>query len=881
MPLSTGTRLGPYEITTPAGAGGMAEVYRAVDTRLDRVVAIKVLPAHIANHDGLRQRLEREARAISSLNHPHISTLFDVGHQDGIDFLVMEFLEGETLAQRLTKGPLQFDQALRHAIEIAAALDRAHRQGIVHRDLKPANIMLTKAGAKLLDFGLAKYTAITPALGENTQTLALTSEGTILGTFQYMAPEQLEGKEADARADIFAFGAVLYEMVTGLKAFEGKSQASLIAAILTSQPPPISGMQALSPSALDRVVAACLTKDPEDRWRDAGDLKRELEWVGDSAETASTVKREGNYRVPWIACTVAATAVAATLALAVVHFRETPAELPSLRFTVPSEARIPSHIAISPDGARVAYTGQNAEGRTLLWVRSLNGTASQVLTGTDDAKHPFWSPDSRFIAFFTRTGLKKIEAAGGPPEVICDVETTGLPAGDWNREGTIIFSLSSFRGLYRVPAAGGTPAILIKPEGVTGYTNPHFFPDGRHFIFFRRTAPTSKIVDTSGGGIYVGSLDSNESKRLLATPIGGTIAQNSRASGGLTFLLFLRNGALLAQQIDLEAIQLRGKPTLIANGVYIDTFFNFADFSASSNGILALNTAGQQHQLVLLDRGGKQLGSGTPVSSIAHPSLAPDGNTVVYNEPDPQNGVAEVWKLDLGRNTKSLVTFDSGSDFPVFSADGASIAFLSSKSGKYVVTRQSSEGGSNPETLLDSPPLKPVTGLSPDDKFLAFTENYRLWILPLIGDRRPYRFYAVECYQQHGQFSPDGKWIAYSSNETGDFEVYVQPFPATGAKFQISTHGGAQPRWRGDGKEMYYRSRDGKVMAVSVSLGAKLEVGLPHMLFQVRPDPLYPSLGSSYDVTRDGQRFIVNTSFENDRGSPISVIVNWPAALKH
>jgi eukaryotic-like serine/threonine-protein kinase len=880
MPLATGTRLGPYEITARAGAGGMGEVYRARDTRLDRTVAIKVLPAQIANHGGLRQRLEREARAISSLNHPNICTLFDVGHQDGVDFLVMEFLEGETLAQRLTKGPLPFDQAMRYAIEIAGALDRAHRQGIVHRDLKPANIMLTKAGAKLLDFGLAKYTAISPTLSENTQTLALTSAGTILGTFQYMAPEQLEGKEADARADLFAFGAVLYEMVTGRRAFEGKSHASLIAAILTVQPPPISGKQTLSPSALDRVVAACLTKDPEDRWQSAGDLKRELEWICGSAGTASTNTRQSNSRVPWIAGAVAAVALAAAAGIAVLHLRETPAEMPSIRFTVPSEAKLPSQIAISPDGARLAYTGQDGEGRTLLWVRSLNGVASQALTGTEDAKHPFWSPDSRFIAFFTPTGLKKIEAAGGPPEVICDVETTGAAAGDWNREGTIIFSPSSFVGLYRVSAAGGTPTILIKPdEAVTSYSNPHFFPDGRHFSFFRRTAPMSKVGDQPEDAIYIGSLDSKESKRLLASRIAATIAQTSNASGGLTLLLFVRNGALLAQELDLEAVQLRGKPILIAEAVAVDPF-SFADVSASSNGILALNTAGQQHQLVFLDRGGKQLGSGTPVSSIAHPSFAPDGNTVIYNQPDPGNGVSELWRLDLGRNTPSLVTFVS-SDFPVFSADGASIAFVSSKSGKFALTRQSSAGGNNPETLFESPPLKAATGLSPDGKFLAFTQNYRLWILPLTADRRPYRFYAVDCYQQHGQFSPDGKWIAYSSNETGNFEVYVQPFPATGAKAQISTHGGAQPRWRGDRKEMYYRSRDGKVMAVSITLGAKLAVGLPHMLFQAGADPLYPDLGSSYDVTRDGQRFIVNTSLDNDRVSPITVIVNWPAALKH
>ena len=879
--LLSGMRLGPYEITAPAGAGGMGEVYRARDTRLDRIVAIKVLPSKIANHDDLRQRLEREARAISSLNHPHICTLFDVGHQDGIDFLVMEFLEGETLAERLRKGPLPLDQALRYAIEIASALDRAHRQGIVHRDLKPANIMLTKAGAKLLDFGLAKYTAPKPS--EDTQSLALTSEGAILGTFQYMAPEQVEGKEADARADMFAFGAVLYEMVTGRKAFEGKSQASLIAAILTAQPPAISGMQTLAPSALDRVIAACLTKDPEDRWQSAGDLRRELEWIGSSAGMAPTTKRQRSSRVPWITGAVAAVAIAAAVALAAIHFRETPAETPSLRFTIPTEAKMPRYVAISPDGTRLAYTGREADGRTLLRVRSLSGVTSHALAGTDDAKQPFWSPDSRYIAFFTRNSLKKIEAVGGSSEVICNADFAVGPGGAWNRDGSILFNSSGSAGLYQVSSAGGTPTLVIKPDDAgTSYGNPHFLPDGRHFSFFKRTGtPTFKNTDPArGSGIYIGSLDSKESKRLLASSAAGIIAQNISGFSPPSFLLFTRNQALMAQELDLKVLQLRGDPVLIADGVADEMFSSLAAFSTSRNGILALIMARTQQELVLMDRVGKQLGPGTPVPVLAHPSFAHDGKTVIYNQVDPRNGVSELWRLDLARNTNSVITFDTGADFAAFSPDGASIAYCSPKMGQFAIIRQSSGGGGDHEILFENAQFKSLTGFSPDGRFLAFTANYRLWILPLAGDRHPYRFYSVDCSQHHGQFSPDGKWIAYSSDETGDFEVYVQPFPATGAKSQISTHGGAQPRWRGDGKEMYYRSRDGKLMAVSIRVGAKLEVGLPQVLFQASPDPLYPAIATSYDVTRDGKRFVINTALDDGRGSPITVIVNWAAQLK-
>jgi serine/threonine protein kinase len=489
MPLTVGDKLGPYEILGPIGAGGMGEVYKARDTRLDRAVAIKVLPSQLAAHPELRQRLEREARAVSSLNHPHICTLYDVGEVDGIVFLVLEYLAGETLAARLKNGPLPLATALLYAVEIAEALDQAHRKNVVHRDLKPGNVMLTKSGSKLLDFGLAKVREATKSDTDNAATLTfeLTSQGTILGTLQYMAPEQVEGKEADARSDIFAFGAVLYEMITGRKAFNGKSQPSLIAAILTAEPPPISSLQSVTPPALDRVVRTCLAKDPDARWQSAGDLGRELKWIADpefQAEfrnpRAGGTKSRGA-RIAWV---VAAAAALAALSISWIHFRAPAPEQRSIRFTIPTEARLPSQVRVSPDGTRLAFVGQNAPGKIVLWVRSLDKLISQALPGTEGAMYPFWSPDSRHIGYFDllQGKLKTIDASGGQPQILANA-IFGL-GGDWGSDGTIIFAPGSPNsGIYRIASNGRVPVQITTPRAYIPHGFPSFLPDGRHFLF--------------------------------------------------------------------------------------------------------------------------------------------------------------------------------------------------------------------------------------------------------------------------------------------------------------------------------------------------------------------------------------------------------------
>ncbi len=888
MSLSIGMRLGPYEILAPLGAGGMGEVYTARDTRLDRTVAIKVLPSELAGHSGLRQRLEREARAVSTLNHPHICALYDIGNQHGIDYLVMEFLEGETLAGRLKRGALPLDAALRYAIEIVEALDQAHRHGIVHRDLKPGNIMLTKSGAKLLDFGLAKIReARKMGAGDATAMLTrdLTSEGTILGTFQYMAPEQLEGKEADTRSDIFAFGAVLYEMIAGRKAFDGTSRASLIAAILTADPPPVSSIQSLTPAALDRVTRTCLAKDPDDRWQSAGDLARELKWIAGPTFQAESQKPRApatESRSALIAWMVAAAAVVAALLVSWIHFRAPVPEQRSIRFTIPTQARLPSQVRISPDGSRLAFVGQNAQGKGVLWVRQLDKQSSEALPGTEGATYPFWSPDSRQIGFFDQPQgkLKRIDSSGGQPQILGDASFGS--GGDWGPDGTILYAPGDVNsGIYRVAANGAVPVQITTPAPSSSHSFPYFLPDGRHFLYLAIPAEFSSArTETS---VRVGSLDSKDTKPLLATLYRAIVSAGSNSSGKIPpYLLFVRNGALVAQEMDLRNFELRGEPVRIADSVATDPFNRFGDFSVSKDDTLAFNSAVHQHELIWLDRAGNRIGAGIPVDRYAHPALSPDSRQAVFDRADPKTRDPDLWKLDVDRGEVSLFE-RGGGGLPVFFPDGTGVGFTCRIDGKPQFCRKALGGAGRLETLWDSGDANSLVDFSPDGRFLSYTHaarRFELWILPLTGDRRPYRFYPSESVQFNGRFSPDGKWIAYTSNETGDFEVYVQPFPATGEKWKISVNGGGQATWRRDGKEMFYRTWDGKMMAVSLKTKPGFTSGVPRMLFQSSADPLFPNLGIPYAVTADGRKFLVNAALDESRASPITIITNWTAALK-
>ena len=872
MSLQPGTRLGPYEIQSPLGAGGMGEVYKARDTRLDRTVAIKVLPEHVASNPDLKQRFEREARTVAALNHPHICTLHDIGQQDGTDFLVMEYLEGETLTQRLTKGALPLHQALRYAVEIADALDKAHRKGITHRDLKPGNIMVTKAGTKLLDFGLAKLKqpgAAAPGLSAlPTQSAGLTKEGTILGTLQYMAPEQLEGKDADARTDMFAFGATVYEMVTGKTAFEGKSQASLIAAILEREPAPISSLQPMSPPALDRVIKKCLEKDPEDRWHTAHDLHGELTWVAESGSQAgvavsAAIPRRGQSRLAWGVAAVVTVLLA--IALVVPYLNRVPAETTTARLSVFTEGGRVDGLALSPDGRQLAFTDGSQ-----LWVRPLDSLESRALPGTEGARRPFWSPDGRSIGFFTVTELKTIDLTGGRPQTVCAVQAGW--GGTWNDDGVIVFG--RFGGsLLRVPAAGGEPTpvtTLDKARQEAAHLWPRFLPAGDHFLFLAMGALEPQ-------GIYVSSLQEEATPSLLLK--ANRVAQYA-APG---YLLFGQGERLMVQPFDVERLALTGDPVRVVDGVRSNPDTMWLGFSASYQGGLAYvgGAGGGVTQLRWLDRSGADLGTVGEPGEYRNPVLSPDETRVAVDRD------GDVRILDLSRGTEQRFTFDPARDgAAVWSPDGSRIVFTSFREGRSGdLYEKAAAGTGEAQLLLESESGKLPFDWSPDSESVSYTTSHPetsadLWFLPMSGDHQPTRFLQTPFFDSAGVFSPDGRWMAYNADDSGELQVYVQRVPPSGGKWQVSTTGGVFPRWRGDGRELYYVSLTNDLMAVDVKAeGDTLEVGSPQRLFPLASDPTFAQR-NPFDVTADGQRFLVNALVEDSTSTPITWVLNWTADLE-
>jgi serine/threonine protein kinase len=859
----------------------MGEVYRARDTRLDRIVAVKILPAHLSASAQARERFEREAKAISSLSHPHICPLYDVGHQDGTDFLVMEYLEGETLADRLKKGRLPLEQVLQYAIQIADALDAAHSRGVIHRDLKPGNIMLTKSGAKLLDFGLAKGHAAEAAAGMTsgtTKTTPLTGEGTILGTLQYMAPEQLEGGGIDARTDLFALGAVIYEMATGKRAFEGKSQASLIAAILERDPPPVSIVQSLCPPALDHVVQRCLAKSPDARWQTARDVAHELRWIAQGGGPAPIVISSGSARrmrlIERLAWVAGAILLACVAGWAVKRFYSPPQER-AVRFelTVPGvhpDAIVPT---VSPDGEYLAIVTIFDGNKRTIFLHPLNSLSIKPLPGTEDSYSftAFWSPDSKQLAFGSESGLKRISITGEGAQTICNLPAFGR--GDWSRGGEILFRPGENGPLYRVSALGGEPRPatkldLSRQEIYHGI--PQFLPDDRHFIYWAESKnPENK-------GTYLASLDSPVVKRILA----GNEAARFSPPG---YLIFTFGSRLVAQSFDIQHATLVGDPITIT-----DTFANrLGPFSVSSNGVLAYSTGPPPGtRLIWLDRNGKRLGTLGDIQDYTNPAISPDQKKVAVEMQDARTQTRDIWIMDVQRGTNFRLTFDPADDFnPIWSLDGSKIAFSSDRKGKRDIYLRAADGGGADELLTESGENKNVEDWSADGQWFLYDTDAHEGLFSL-RERKLAPLTGGKFTEEGGRFCPNGgakpRWFAYTSNETGVNQVYVQSLAGAlagrGARLQISNSGGTEPFWRGDGKELFYLNGN-KLMAVDVNgAGETFQAGIPKELFEA-PFVTFPRR-NRYDVTRDGKRFLALVPEDEKQEQKIAVIVNWPALLK-
>ncbi|MET0619727.1 MAG: protein kinase [Thermoanaerobaculia bacterium] len=880
MSLEAGTKLGPYEISAPVGAGGMGEVYRAKDTRLGRDVAVKVLPAHLSASAELRQRLEREAKTISSLSHPHICMLHDVGHQNGTDYLVMEFLEGETLADRLGKGALPMEQALKIGIETAGALDAAHKSGIVHRDLKPGNIMLTKSGVKLLDFGLAKLAtpdkqAVSQATSMPTalqQSQPLTTRGTILGTFQYMAPEQLEGGEADARSDIFAFGCVLYEMLTGQKAFTGKSQASLISSIMGSDPPPISSIQPMIPASLDRIVKGCIAKEPEQRWSTAHDVMLQLQWIAEGGSMAGVpapvvARRKNREKLSWA---ITAAAMLAAAALAYGYVRRAPKPPALVRFDIPTPPDVTTLDVprISPDGKLLAFDATDATGKARIWIRPMNALSAHPLAGTEGGVRPFWSPDSKYIGFMADGVLKKIDVAGGPPTKICDAP--GGSDGTWSSEGVILFDGTGSDPIYRVPAAGGTKVVAVKLDPVKKETSvgwPEFLPDGKHYLYML----TGERQEDSA--YWIGSIDSDERKLLAPAQTLVTYAPPG-------YLLFVRDKTLVVQPFDARALKTTGEPVPLAEQIGTDNV-GLARFSVSRNGVLAYRTGESGGRFLWRDRSGRDLESVGEPGSYANPRLSPSGERLVY---DVRSTKTDIWVRDLARGVNSRFSLGPGNNFrAIWSPDGATIVFTSDRSGTMDLYEKPTRGQGVEKLLLESNEFKSATSWSPDGKYILYTSQSPkslndIWALPTFGDKKPIPIAAGPFTELNAVFSPDGRFVAYQSAESARSEIYVQTFPDGGGRWQVSNAGGVDPSWRADGREIYYRSLDQNLMAVEIrATGSEIEAGIPKALYPI--SIRQGNTRNKYASTADGQRFLFDAPLGRDAITPTTVVLNWYVGL--
>ena len=868
----------------------MGEVYRATDTRLDRTVAIKVLASHLSSSPELKQRMEREARAISSLNHPHICQLYDIGSHNGSDFLVMEFLQGETLAERLRRGALPLNEIYKIGIAVGEALSLAHRQGIVHRDLKPGNIMLTQAGAKLMDFGLAKPVALAasgtgsgaPPSFTAAATMSgpsplspLTTAGTIVGTIQYMSPEQIEGKEADARSDIFALGAVLYEMAAGKRPFEGKSQLSLASSILEKDPEPVRAVKPQTPAAFEHVIATCLQKNPEHRFQSVQDVKVELQWIAaekpEVAPAAAPAASNRSERLAWAAGVIAALLLgAAGNSL----LRPSPPARTMRTFINPPE-KMTLNLAgdfagpptLSPDGSNLVFSARSADNKSILWIRPMGVSEARALPGTDNAIFPFWSPDGRSLGFFADTKLKTIELNGGGAQVIADAEFGR--GGAWGRDGQIMFAAGTQTGISRVSASGGGLVPVTKLDATlhTSHRWPFFLPDGKHFLYLGMNHDPSK---SGNDAIYYASVDGKENRLLFACQSNAIYADG--------YLLFARGDQLVAQPFDPVAGKLSGEAQSVAKGVVNDTSTWHMDASASEDGVLTFGTGGASDwQLLWVDRSGKEIGTVVDkLPNLITAKISPQGDRIALQM--DAAGVSDIWVLDLARGVKTRITFGPvGNTAPVWSPDGKWIAYNSGRSGVSGLFRKPSDGSGAEELLISdgSQALVPADW-SRDGKFLFYQRGigskWDVWALPLEGEWKPQR---VQAQGAQAHLSPDGRWLAYTSTETPGGEVYVVPFGAGQGRWQVSTNGGSLPQWSKDGKSLYYLDQSFSLFAVPVKeLAGALQLGSAERLIGnwVAPDVFY-------DIPPDGKKVLMDRVSQQVNQS-ITVVTNFTMALK-
>jgi serine/threonine protein kinase len=887
MTLNPGDKIGPYQIIEQAGAGGMGEVYKAEDSRLERTVAIKVLPATFALNQDIKQRFEREAKAISSLSHPNICTLYDIGEQNGTDYLVMEYIEGETLAEKLTKGPLDIDELMKIAIQITDALDKAHKQGLIHRDLKPGNVMLAKEGAKLLDFGLAKLQPESGMTGKSavTATTPLTTEGTIVGTMQYMSPEQLESKEADSRSDIFSFGILLYEMATGVKAFKGSSQASLIASIMKEKPRSASEIQPLVPPMLEQVINQCLDKDPEQRWQTAGDLKRSLMWVSEGGSQIGlpavlSKKRKSREKSAW-AIVIVLLGISVALSYFLWQYMSEIKQVTKTHIVAPENNEFITDaggsFALSPDGLKLAFVAEDTtNSKTLLWVRPLNSLASLPLPGTEDAYLPFWSPDNRYVAFFQDSKLKKVLATGGPTLTICDAPSGRN--GDWNKEDIILFTPTYNGVIHKVSAAGGksTPiTTLDSTNGDVTHRYVRFLPDNNHFLFYARTGTGSVGEDDA---ICLGALDKEGFKRII--PAASTV---DYANG---YILYQREASLMAHPFDADALELTSDAFPIAEKVSYVRNWSRSVFTVSDNGILIYRSGDINigSQVFIKNRKGELIDSVGQLEIQYTQQFSPEEKRIAVDIEDAGSSNTDIWIYDLNRKIKTRFTFDGADDYvPIWSPDGNKIAFRSDRvQGKRGLYIKNSSGVGELELIYETDKIFWPNDWSPDGS-LIIVEQFEndtktdIYAVPL-NKETPYSVIGNSFEEYEAAFSPDGRWIAYTSDETGTEQVYVTTFPGPGSKWQISITDGDRPRWSKDGKEILFLNNEDQIMVAEVDGSSdSFKVGKVTSLFKVvgsRP-------GTIFDISADGQTFLANEEPVTTSDSKVVFVKNWNIDLEN